>query len=359
MAKLYTDLKVIHFGSKLKDISKGTLSAPIHIRLKPTNKCNHKCYYCCYRNENLYLSELINPNEEIPWKKMKEIIRDLKQMRVKAVTFSGGGEPLYYPYIIKTMKSLLDEGIKIALLTNGSLLKGEIAKVLGQRATWIRISMDAADSNTYAKIRGINSEEFDNVCENISNFAKIKNRKAQLGINFIITKENCNSVYKFLKLMKGLGVDHVKISESIVSTKREDNKKYHFSSLNLVKKQIIRGLSNLVDNNFKIIDKFDNFIEDSNYYKKKYTWCPFIQCLTVIGADMNVYTCYDKAYTKSGKLGSIKDKSFRELWFSNKTKEKMLHLNPSKDCMHHCTQHTKNLVLLDYLDVDKEHMEFV
>jgi len=359
MAKLYTDLKILHFGSKLKDMLEGILSAPIHIRLKPTNKCNHKCYYCCYRNENLYLSELFNVNKEIPWRKMKEIVDDLKQMGVRAVTLSGGGEPLCYSYIAETIDSLLNAGIKVAILTNGSLLKGEVAKVLGRGATWIRISMDAADSKMYARIRDISLKEFNIVCDNIYNFAKMKNKSSQLGINFIVTKENYKDVYRFLKLTKELGVDHVKVSESIVSTKREENKKYHSPFSNSVKKQIAKGLSNLADGNFTIIDKFDDFAGNNNYYKKKYSWCPFIQCLTVIGADMNVYTCYDKAYTRKGNLGSIKDKSFQELWFSNKTKEKLLHLNPSKDCNHHCTQYIKNIMLLEYLDVDRSHLEFV
>lgn len=359
MAKLYTDLKILNFDSKLKDMLNGVLSAPIHIRLKPTNRCNHNCYYCCYRNENLYLSELINANEEIPRRKMEGIVTDLKQMGVKAVTFSGGGEPLCYPYLTETIENLLNAKIKIAILTNGSLLKGEIAKVLAQGATWVRISMDAADSMMYAKIRGVGFKEFGKVCDNIYNFAKIKNRNSQLGINFIVTKENYKYIYKFLKLMKRLGADHVKISESIASTKREENKKYHSPFSSSVKKQMARGFSDLAAGNFSIIDKFDDFVDMNNYYEKKYTWCPFIQWLTVIGADMNVYTCHDKAYTKKGKLGSIKDKSFKELWFSNKTKEKLLHLNPSKDCNHHCTQHNKNLMLLDYLDVDRSHLEFV
>ena len=359
MTKLYTDSKILYFSSKLKDLSSEVLSAPIHIRLKPTNKCNHECYYCCYRNKNLHLSQRVNGNDEISYEKMREIVADLIRMKVKAVTFSGGGEPLCYPYIIETMESLLSQGVKVAVLTNGSLLRGEVAKILSRRATWIRISMDAVNSKMYAKIRGVNLKEFDKVCENIRNFAKMKNRNSQLGINFIVTRENHRDVYEFLKVMKKLGVDHVKISESVISTKKEENKEYHFPFLNSVKKQIAKGFLNLADDKFKVIDKFDDFVDDNNYYKKEYTRCPFIQCLTVIGADMNVYSCQDKAYSKKGRIGSIRGKSFEELWFSDSAKKKMTGLNPAKDCIHHCTQHAKNLMLLDYLGVDRSHLEFV
>ncbi len=359
MTKLYSDLKILHFDSKLRDILDGTLSPPLHIRLKPTNKCNHNCYYCCYRNKDLYLNQLFNENDEIPKDKMRKIVEGLRQMRVKAVTFSGGGEPLCYPYILETAANLINSGIKIAVLTNGSLLKGKITEALGKEIAWIRVSMDALDPQMYAKNRRVSLREFDIVCNNINNFAKNKSKQCQLGINFVVTQENHCDVYEFLKLMKKIGVDHVKISEAIVSTEKEKNKNYYFSFLDSVKKQISRGLVDLASDSFTIVDKFNNFENKDSCYEKKYNHCLFIQCLSVIGADMNVYNCQDKAYTKNGKIGSIKDKSFQELWSSEQTKEKLLNLNPSIDCNHHCTQHSKNQILFNYFNVNKAHLEFV
>ena len=101
MGKNYSNLKIFHFDSKLKDLLSGTVSPPLHVRLKPRNKCNHSCFYCCYRTNKLYLgSELFNEADEIPWIKMGEIINDFKEMGIKAVTFSGGGEPLSYSHIV-------------------------------------------------------------------------------------------------------------------------------------------------------------------------------------------------------------------------------------------------------------------
>ena len=48
---------------------------------------------------------------------------------VKAVTFSGGGEPLVYPYITETMEKVLDAGIDLSIITNGSMLKGRNAQL--------------------------------------------------------------------------------------------------------------------------------------------------------------------------------------------------------------------------------------
>jgi MoaA/NifB/PqqE/SkfB family radical SAM enzyme len=290
---------------------------------------------------------------------MKELINDFGLMGVKAVTLSGGGEPLLYPHLVDLVKLLSEKQIKIAVLTNGSLLKAETAEVLMQEASWVRVSMDAADSGVYSKIRGVNGDEFNKACSNMENFAKNKKRKSLLGVNFIVMEENYRDVYKFLKLMKNIGVDHVKISDSIVSTKRKENKKYHSFLINSVKAEIKKGKVDLCEDCFSIIDKTGEFNQDENCYKKEYNRCLFIQCLTVIGADMNLYSCQDKAYTKKGKLGSIKNQSFRKLWFSENTKNKMNELNPSRDCNHHCTQDSKNMMLLDYIKLDNQHLDFV
>ena len=47
----YSSLKVLHYKDKLDSLeSDKPITAPIHIRIKPTNICNHKCYYCSYQN---------------------------------------------------------------------------------------------------------------------------------------------------------------------------------------------------------------------------------------------------------------------------------------------------------------------
>ena len=358
MGKKYSNFKIFHFKSKLDDLLNKNISAPIHVRLKPTSKCGHRCFYCCYRNDKLFLSEMFNESDEIPWGKMKELIGDFKGMGIKAVTLSGGGEPLGYPHIVETVKALSGAGIKVAVLTNGSHLAGKVADILGHVASWVRVSMDAADARSYAKVRKVDKSEFDKVCGNIRRFSKTKNQSCELSINFIVSKSNYRNVYRFLELMKALGVDHVKISDCVISTKINENRKYFAPISRMVKSQIDKGISDLTDERFSIIDKYSSF-EENDSYQKDYMQCPFMQCLTVVASDMNVYTCQDKAYTKSGLIGSIKNISFHELWYSQEAREKMLELDPSKECRHHCTQHDKNLELLEYMDINIPHLEFV
>lgn len=356
MSNLYSNSKVFHFKDHLDKLINGGVSSPIHIRLKPINRCNHNCYYCCYRTENLLMSELMNEEDMIPREKMLEIIKDMKEMGVRAVTFTGGGEPLIYPHINEAIEKLFDAGIKVATLTNGSTLKGKTAELLAEGAAWVRISIDAASPELYSKNRGVGINEFSKICKNIENFSRINKNKCQFGINFIVDEKSQEDVYSFIKLMKELGVNHVKVTEAVTSTDGEENNRYHKLYFNKVKKEIERASETLADSFFSVIDRFHDL---PGNYTKEYSWCPFINFLTVIAADLNIYTCQDKAYTSKGIMGSIKDQSFQQMWRDKATQNRLRSLNPSTGCDHHCVQHGKNIMLHDYLEADPIHLDFV
>ena len=359
MAKVYSNSKIFHFHEKLADMQAGRWSAPVHVRLKPTNRCNHRCNYCCYRNPALHLSERMDQRDEMPPEKLREITGDLTAMGVKAVTFSGGGEPLCHPDIIQAVEALADVGVKVAMLTNGSLLADRAAEALARRATWVRVSMDAANARDYAQIRGVSEKEFDKVCDNIRGFARAAKGRCVLGVNYIVTKENHRDTLAFLELMKQLGADHVKVSGAVVSTSPRENAEYLAGFYESVKARIAQGAARLNDSSFAVVDRFHMPESRDEAFERDYTSCPFAQCLTVIAADLNVYTCQDKAYSSAGLLGSIRDRSFRDLWFSDELRRKLEAMNPSTQCRHHCVAHGKNLALLDYLEADHDHLDFV
>ena len=96
MATYYSPLKFLHFKDHLEGLEQGKIVAPVHIRVKPTNHCNHNCWYCAYRADNLDLGEEMVEKDSIPAERMLSLAHEFVSMGVKAVTFSGGGEPLLY-----------------------------------------------------------------------------------------------------------------------------------------------------------------------------------------------------------------------------------------------------------------------
>lgn len=356
MGLLYTKTKIFHFKDKVDSLPTTTaeIAAPIHVRIKPTNICAHNCWYCAYRADNIQLGEDMVARDFIPKEKMMEIIDDLVDTGVEAVTFSGGGDPFYYPFLLDTVKRLSQTHIKFASLTNGAKLQGEIASIFAHNGTWLRISVDGWDDESYSQYRGVHRGEFTKVMKNLEDFKKM-NGKCLLGIYIIVDTKNASHIYDLVKRFKDIGVDSVKIAPCIVSNSGKENNEYHAPIFKLVKEQIQRAIGEFAGDGFEI---FDSYHEQLETFEKEYRWCPYIQINPVIGADLNIYSCHDKAYNlKEGLIGSIKNQRFKDFWFSDKNN--FFRIDPTIHCNHHCMVNEKNKLILDYLNADKEHLGFV
>lgn len=354
MSRLYSNLKFLRYADHVEAFRQQQVAAPVHMRIKPMNHCNHDCWYCAYRVGNLQLGEDIDLEDSIPEVKMFEIVEDVIVMGVKAVTFSGGGEPLLYKPLPEVVKRLAQGGVRVASLTNGANLKGKVADAFAEYGTWIRISLDGWDDASYAKARGIKHGEFSRLLKNIREFTA-RRSKCVLGVSFIIDEDNCDHLYEVCALLKDAGVNHVKFSGVVIANSGTENNAYHARIMQRAGRQIAQAQT-LADDKFDVIDHYHE-LEDR--FDKAYTSCPYLMFLTVIGADSMVYTCQDKAYTRSGTLGSIRDRSFKEFWFSDENRERLFSLDPSVVCGHHCVSHGKNLAILDLLTLDPDHCNFV
>jgi MoaA/NifB/PqqE/SkfB family radical SAM enzyme len=354
MRQVYSSLKAFRHPDRLKALSEGGLAAPVHVRIKPINACNHHCWYCAYRVDNLQLGDQMELRDRIPDEKLDALVDDLIRMRVRAVTFSGGGEPLLHPRLPEAVERLARGGLRVAALTNGSKLQGAVADAFARHGTWVRVSIDAWDGPSYAKSRGVGQEAYGEVMENMRAFAA-RGSKCVLGASFIVGKDNAAHVADFCRQAKAAGLSSVKVSACVVGNSAQENNDYHAEIAAAVGEQIAAGRA-LEDPGFSVIDHYHRMDER---FDKSYSRCPSLQFLVVIGADCAVYACQDKAYTDSGRLGSVKDRSFEEFWFSPENRERMAAIDPSRDCRHHCVSHAKNLLLTDYVALDPEHADFV
>ncbi len=355
MALLYTKMKVFHYREKLASLSPDIAkhSAPLQIRIKPTNACNHNCYYCAYRVEGQDLGQDMNLNDSIPREKMMELLDDCISMGVKAITFSGGGEPFCYKYMKDSVEKLAQSPIKFAALTNGSLLSGEIAELFSHNGTWIRISMDGWDDRSYVEYRGCRFGEFSNIISNMEQFKKIGG-PCYLGVNIVVDQKNCDYLYGLISHLKDIGVDSVKTSPCIVSNSGIKNNQYHSGIYSKVKEIIQKAKADFEKPGFELFDSYHGQLET---FEKQYDWCPYIQLVPVIGADLNLYSCHDKAYSRSGIIDNLNDKSLQDAWFSDQ--KKFFRIKPCRDCNHHCVSNEKNQLILEYLQADSNHLDFV
>ncbi|MCX7748453.1 MAG: radical SAM protein [Clostridia bacterium] len=350
----YSDLKLFAHPDKLKALADGARTAPIYVRIKPTNVCNHHCNYCHYGSGQYLNLEGQQSKNQIPWDKLKEIISDLGDIGVKAVTFSGGGEPLVYPRIVPAMEAVLNRNIDLSIITNGHLLFGATADIL-KSAKWVRISFDAANEATYSQIREVSTDSFKKVCDNIYRFAKQKPGNCELGINFVVNKENAGEVFAAGKLMFELGVNHIKYTARMIN----DVETYHSPFKKAVIEQITKVEETCKRKDFKVINLYEQDFNLCGVFKRTYSKCLVKEFVTVIAADSKVYYCHDKAYLENGIIGDLTQLSFKELWFSNSTVQKFKDFDAIRECNHHCVYDSRNILLNTFFSLDKNHVNFI
>lgn len=123
-------LKLLLDTDLLEATRKGRI-LPLHVQFIPTNKCNLHCEFCSCSERDKQL--------EMALADAFKVIDTCKKLGTKAVTITGGGEPLLYPHINELIDYFHENYIKIGLVTNGTLLYKLHPKSL-QKITWCRIS---------------------------------------------------------------------------------------------------------------------------------------------------------------------------------------------------------------------------
>lgn len=343
---IYSDMKIFGFPEKIRSFREGTITAPIYVRIKPTNRCMHACHWCVYSDGHTrpkdrpelhlqsHMHETMREQDVMPHLKAFELIDDLAEIGTKAVTFSGGGEPLAHPAIGPIMQRALDAELDISIITNGQSLADEKASILAH-AKWVRVSMDYTSAEEMAASRNVPARWFADVLANISQFAAIKDPACDLGVNFIVTRENYRNLVPFALQLRALGVENVRFSPVYLEGFRE----YHEPIAADVRRQL-GILAAEVDETFTVNSTYD-LDSASKRPERPFTRCLYMQTVPVVGADLNVYACHNTAYSEHGLIGSMRHQRFRDLWFSPEARARFDALNPSISCRHECANHSK------------------
>lgn len=346
-----SDLKIFHHLEVIKSLKEGKRPNPVYLRIKPTNICNQRCFFCAYA-DNAIFDDRSTKRDSIDWQLLKGVLNDFKDLGGKAVTYSGGGEPLCYHSIKQALLLTKELGLDLSIITNGQALKDEILEYLAD-SKWVRISFDAANTETYKKIRNVGT--YESVLNNIKDFAKKKSNNCVLGINCVITESNYMEVFDLCRLLKDSGVNNVKLSPVLL---KKDTPKYHERIRHVVMDQVERIKNQLVDDTFCLIDKYSNDYALESDYVKPYNKCYVHQFFAVIGADAKVYRCHQKAYTESGVIGDLKEKSFSAIWNGLPCLAEDS-FDPKKACGFRCAFDERNRILDEFFNMNMDHVNFV
>lgn len=339
----YSDKKIVWFPEKLQSFVDNKVISPIYVRIKPLNACNHHCFWCVYHSDLTFMHGKMNAKDMLPSEKFHETLESIKDLGVKCVTYSGGGEPLLYPKIETFLQKTLDLGLDLSIITHGQFLVGAKADILSQ-SSWVRVSMDYFDGPSIKKSRGVKEEVFSTVIKNLKEFAAKKNSSCDLSINYIITQENYLNLMDITKALVDTGVNNIRFSPMWCDNFHE----YH----NNIKTTVFNSLEEcqkLETETFKVYSSYRQ-VEDKNISNRLYPKCYINQVVPVVGADQKIYVCHNQAYSENSAVGSIKDKSFKDVWLSEETQKFFDAFNCQKTCTGQCAADSKNKFITELLE---------
>jgi MoaA/NifB/PqqE/SkfB family radical SAM enzyme len=304
--------KLLAHIERLREIREPSSTLPIHVILMPTNRCQCRCIYCSYQTD-LGRRQIIKKQDELSFSELSKIIAALKQLDVKAITISGGGEPSMHRDFASILADIHKQKIDIGIISNGLFRDKEIISAVRNYAKWVRISIDAGQAATYNATHRTNEMAYDLIWTNVAKLAR-KPKKVFVGISFLLNRYNYKEISSFTQRARAAQVDMIRIGLPVttnITTKKELKEIY-----NGVYDEICAVKTQLADENIIVqVDCADRLLAMRNRTMVTNT-CHMRDLSFVIGADGWLYECCELAYTKKGRIIDVTKTDLRSYWLS-------------------------------------------
>ncbi len=128
-----TGVKFWRHQEAMESYRDGTGRSVISTHISPEGACNLKCPYCSVTYRDTH--------QRIKLSVIQKYVTDLKSRGLKAVILTGGGEPTIYPQFNELVQWIKAQGIKVALITNGTQAK-RVEAATWACFTWVRVSLN-------------------------------------------------------------------------------------------------------------------------------------------------------------------------------------------------------------------------
>ena len=192
----------------------GGVQYPACAEIHPTSFCPHDCVWCYNKEEREANQSQMNVAD------VERILPEMIARGLKAVQITGGGEPLVYPNIHRLFDLCNRLNLDVALETNGELLSKAIPH-LGYNWKYVRISLDAYDSESYVKTRSVTKRRnwavvYDEVMENLYKLIRMRlnlGYKYRIVIGYVVHGRNYDQerMIRFFDDCEAVGVDLIQM----------------------------------------------------------------------------------------------------------------------------------------------------
>jgi len=150
--------------------------------------CNLTCQMCRRPSEALFMEEEV----------CKKAISEAAEIGIHTISFSGG-EPFVHPAIYRLLEHAFSLGVKIQMVSNGTLIKRERLDFLEQ-LDCLTISVDGTEE-VHDHIR----QKKGTWARTMKTLGWLTESKIQWGTNTVMQRDNANVLYDSFKHIQNLG----------------------------------------------------------------------------------------------------------------------------------------------------------
>ena len=283
--------KLLWHGDRVKKFLETGKISPVLAEVMPSGICNANCPSCFFKN---------NRGKFIKKETMIKFLRQSRATNMRAINWSGGGEPTLHPDFYEFVELADKLGFEQGLYTNAynEIKMPDIFK-------WIRITLTDKE---YSSIKLPKSGNV-GICVNQ------------------IKEHTIEQIDEWCCRAKELGVNYFQIRPAL-ETNYKDQPKLK------VPDDIIKHSTE----NFEVIVTPYKY-EDANK-PFSYEYCYGYHFCTSVDWNGNLIVCPYMGYDKRFVLGDLKKENFSDIWARIPKKVKVLDI-----CQHCCKNHEINKIL--------------
>ena len=183
---------------------------PVCLYLEVTNRCNLLCETCPRTFEAL------EPPADMSWELFTRIVDQVPD--IARVVLHGVGEPMLVRDLPRMIRYLKSRGTYVLFNTNGTLLRpAKFQELVDTGLDELRISLDAADRETYKLVRG--KDFFDRIVRDVRKFTdyqkSIGSDTPRVSLWLTGLKETVQQLPEFVRLAARMGVREVHLQRLV------------------------------------------------------------------------------------------------------------------------------------------------